>query len=73
MITIIDTSATHSFIFLDCAKRLNFKLYYMVGSMFIDTLANSSVTTLLACLKCPLTIYGKIFCDGFSLSTVEST
>ena len=33
----------------------------MKRSMVIDTLANGSVTTLLVCLNCPLTIYGKDF------------
>ncbi|XP_050877514.1 uncharacterized protein LOC127081284 [Lathyrus oleraceus] len=36
LIAIIDTSATHSFISLDCAKRLNLELSVMRGSMVID-------------------------------------
>lgn len=61
LISIIDTGATYSFISLDCAKRLDLKLPYMVGSMVISTPTNGSVTTSLVCLKCPLTIVGKIF------------
>ncbi|XP_050890552.1 uncharacterized protein LOC127095958 [Lathyrus oleraceus] len=53
--------ATYSFISLDCAKRLDLKLSYMVGSMVIDTSTNGPVTTSLVCLKFPLTIYGKSF------------
>jgi hypothetical protein len=33
----------------------------MLGRMVIDTPANGSVTTALACRNCPLTIYGKHF------------
>ncbi|XP_050896385.1 uncharacterized protein LOC127103148 [Lathyrus oleraceus] len=52
---------THSFILLDCDKRLDLKLSSMVRSMVIDTPTNGSITTSLACLKCPLTIYDKSF------------
>ncbi|XP_050897050.1 uncharacterized protein LOC127103852 [Lathyrus oleraceus] len=61
LIAIIDTGATHSFISLNCAKRLDLNLSSMVGSIVIDTLTSGSVTTSLVCLKCPLTIYGKNF------------
>lgn len=61
LIAIIDTCATHSFISLDCAKRLGFKLSSIVGNMVIDTPTNGSVTTSLVYLKCPLIIYSKSF------------
>ncbi|XP_050897171.1 uncharacterized protein LOC127103987 [Lathyrus oleraceus] len=61
LISIIDTGATHSFISLDCATRLDLKLSSMVGSLVIDTSTNGSMTTVLVCLSCPLTIYGKNF------------
>lgn len=61
MIAMIDTSATHLFIYLDCVKKLNLEMSFMIGSMVIDTLTNGSVNTLLVCLDCPLTIYGKYF------------
>ncbi|XP_050908915.1 uncharacterized protein LOC127122658 [Lathyrus oleraceus] len=61
LISIIDIGAMHSFISLDCAKRLNLELSIMRGSMVIDTSAMGSVTTLSVCLKCPLNIYDKDF------------
>lgn len=61
LIAIIEMGVTHYFIQLDYAKILDLKLYSMVGSMFVDTPANGSITTSLVCLKCPLNIYGKIF------------
>jgi len=53
-LVIIDTSATHSFISLGCAKRLNFVLSLTLREMVIDTLDNGSVTTSLVFLGCPL-------------------
>lgn len=41
LIAIIDKSATHSFILLDYAQRLDSKLFVIVGSMLIDTPTNS--------------------------------
>ena len=61
LISIIDTDATHSFISLDCAKRLNLELSVMHGSMVIDTPVMGSVTTSSVCLKCPLNICDKDF------------
>ncbi|XP_050888793.1 uncharacterized protein LOC127093949 [Lathyrus oleraceus] len=61
LIAIIDTGATHSFISLDCAERLNLELSVMRGSMVIDTPAMGSVTTSSVCLKCPLNICYKDF------------
>ena len=60
-IAIIDTDTTHSFISLDCVERLNIVVSFMIFSMFIDTPTNGSVTTMMVCLSCPLTIYGKDF------------
>lgn len=37
LIAIIDMDATHSFISLDCSKKLNMEISPMVGSMVIDT------------------------------------
>lgn len=59
LIAIIDTGATHSFISLKCAKRLELELSSMVRRMVIDTPANGSVTTSMAFLSCLLNIYGK--------------
>ncbi|XP_050896662.1 uncharacterized protein LOC127103448 [Lathyrus oleraceus] len=61
LIAIIDTDATHSFISLECAKRLNLELSVTRGSMVIDTLAMGSVTTSSVCLKCTLNICDKYF------------
>ncbi|XP_050896238.1 uncharacterized protein LOC127102975 [Lathyrus oleraceus] len=61
LIAIIDTDATHSFISLDCAKRLNLELFVMCGSMVIDTSTMGSVTTSPVCLKCRLNICDKDF------------
>ncbi|XP_058741293.1 uncharacterized protein LOC131613662, partial [Vicia villosa] len=61
LIAIIDTGATHSFISLDCAKRLNLVLSDMRRSMVIDTPAMGSVSTSFVCLNCPLSIFGRDF------------
>lgn len=61
MITIIDTGATHSFIYVECMKRLNLEVSAMSGSMVINTHAMGSVTMTLFCLKCPLSIFGRDF------------
>ncbi|GAU45204.1 hypothetical protein TSUD_139090 [Trifolium subterraneum] len=45
LIAIIDTEATHSFISMDCMKRLNIPVYEMSGCMNIETPANGSVIT----------------------------
>ena len=59
MIAIIDTGVTHSFISLDCFKRLNIELSNMNGIMVIDTPAMGSMTTSYVCLNCPLSILVK--------------
>ncbi|XP_058775373.1 uncharacterized protein LOC131649637, partial [Vicia villosa] len=61
LIAIIDTGATHSFISLDCVKRLNLEISEINGSMVIDTPASGSVTTSFACLNCPIDIFGREF------------
>ncbi|CAJ2645798.1 unnamed protein product [Trifolium pratense] len=45
LIAIIDTGATHSFISVDCMKRLSIPVSEMTGRMEIETPANGSVTT----------------------------
>ncbi|XP_058783473.1 uncharacterized protein LOC131658163 [Vicia villosa] len=61
LVTIVDTGATHSFILLDCATMLGLELYFMDGSMVIDTPDNGFVTTTFVCKGCPLTIFDKSF------------
>ena len=61
MIAIIDTGATHSFIYADCVKRLNIELFDMHENMIIDTPAMGSVCTSVACLNCRLSIFGRDF------------
>src|SRR3954471_8716933 len=61
LVAIIDTRATHSFISLDCAKRLNLEISKISGSMVIDTPASGSVTTSSVCLNCPVDIFGRKF------------
>src|SRR4051812_37041200 len=56
LVVIFDTGETHSFISLDCAKRLNLEIYDINGSMVIDSPASRSVTTLSACLNYPVDI-----------------
>lgn len=45
LITIIDTGATHSFIYDDCVKRFNLVVSSMNGNMVIDNPAKESVST----------------------------
>ena len=61
MIAIIDTGATHSFISVDCVKRLNLELSDMHGNMIIDTPVMGSVFTSVACLNCPFSIFSRDF------------
>ncbi|XP_050897206.1 uncharacterized protein LOC127104028 [Lathyrus oleraceus] len=64
LITNIDMGVTYSFIYAKFVKRFNIEVSAMNGSMVIDTPTNSPVTTLLVCLSCPLTIYGRDFGTG---------
>ena len=54
LLAIIDIGASHSFISLGCAKRLNHVMSPMLRGMVIDTSVNGSVTTTLVCLNCPM-------------------
>src|ERR1043165_9364749 len=62
LIAIIDTRATHSYIALDFAKRLNLDISNMDGSMIIDTPASGLVTTSYVCRNCPIVIFGRGVC-----------
>src|SRR3954466_1642934 len=70
LIAIIDTGATHSFISLDCAKRLNLEITKINGSMVIDTPASGSVTTSSTCLNCPIDIFGRIHINCFTKTVI---
>jgi hypothetical protein len=61
LIAIIDTGATHSFISIDCAKRLNIPMSDMPSRMEIETPASGSVTTQFVCLKCPVDVFDRSF------------
>ncbi|GAU49783.1 hypothetical protein TSUD_369070 [Trifolium subterraneum] len=61
LIAIIDTGATHSFISMDCMKRLNIPVYEMSGCMNIETPANGSVITRLVCRNCPVSVFSRHF------------
>jgi len=61
LIAIIDTSATHCFIAVDCASKLGLDMSNMNGEMVVETPAKGSVTTSLVCLKCPLSMFGRDF------------
>jgi hypothetical protein len=54
LLAIIDTGATHSFILPYCVERLNLVMTPMLRGMVIDTPVNSSVTTSLLCVNCPV-------------------
>ncbi|XP_050876686.1 uncharacterized protein LOC127080409 [Lathyrus oleraceus] len=61
LIVIIDTGATHSFIVVDCVKRLGLVVSSMSGEMVIETPAKGSGTTTSVCLNYPLLIFDKDF------------
>ncbi|GAU51960.1 hypothetical protein TSUD_417460 [Trifolium subterraneum] len=61
LIAIIDTGATHSFISMDCMKRLNIPVYEMSGCMNIETPASGSVITRLVCRNCHVSVFGRHF------------
>ncbi|XP_050914823.1 uncharacterized protein LOC127129736 [Lathyrus oleraceus] len=54
-------NTTHSFIVVDCVKRLSLVVYSMSGEMVIETPAKGSVTTTLVCLNCHMLIFDKYF------------
>ncbi|GAU25039.1 hypothetical protein TSUD_155130 [Trifolium subterraneum] len=61
LIAIIDTGATHSFISMDCMKRLNIPVFEMSGCMNIETPASGSVITRLVCHNCHVSVFGRHF------------
>jgi len=61
LIAIIDTGATHSFIFVDCVKKSGIVPSTLGREMVIDTPSLGSITTFLSYSKCPLSIFGKEF------------
>lgn len=61
LISMIDIGVTHLFVSLDCVKKLNLIVSFMIGSMIIDTPSAGSVTTSLVCLDFPLKICGEGF------------
>ncbi|GAU44597.1 hypothetical protein TSUD_187870 [Trifolium subterraneum] len=61
LIAIIDTGATHSFISMDCMKRLNIPVYEISGCMNIETPASGLVITRLVCRNCPVSVFGRHF------------
>ncbi|GAU42762.1 hypothetical protein TSUD_239250 [Trifolium subterraneum] len=61
LIAIIDTGATHSFISMDCMKRLNIPVYEMSSCMNIETPASGSVITRLVCRNCLVSVFGRHF------------
>ncbi|GAU34562.1 hypothetical protein TSUD_29080 [Trifolium subterraneum] len=61
LIAIIDTGATHSFISMDCMKRLNIPVYEMSGCMNIETPASGSVISRLVCRNCHVSVFGRHF------------
>jgi len=66
LIAIIDTGATHCFIVNSCVERLGLVVTLLLRGMVVDTPTNGSVTTSLACAKCPV-IFG---CVDFELDLV---
>ncbi|GAU32901.1 hypothetical protein TSUD_393220 [Trifolium subterraneum] len=61
LIAIIDTGATHSFISMDCMKRLNIPVYEMSGCMNIETPVSGSIITRLVCRNCHVSVFGRHF------------
>jgi len=61
LVAIIDTDATHCFIALDCAAKLNLVVSDMNREMVVETPAKGSVTTSRVCLRCPVSMFGRDF------------
>jgi len=61
LVAIIDSGATHCFIAVDCAAKLNLAMSDMNGEMVVETPAKCSVTTSLVCLGCPVSMFGQDF------------
>ncbi|XP_058753085.1 uncharacterized protein LOC131626271 [Vicia villosa] len=61
LIAIIDMGATHSFISVDCVKRLGLVSSTLDRRITIETPSIGFVATSLACLNCPLTIFDRDF------------
>ena len=56
LIIIIDIGATHSFITVDCMKRLSLVLSSMSRGMVIDIPAKGTMTTSTVCLYCSVNL-----------------
>ncbi|XP_050909071.1 uncharacterized protein LOC127122835 [Lathyrus oleraceus] len=61
LIAIIDIGATHSFIVVNCVKRLGLVVSSTSGEMVIETPIKGSVTTTSFCLNYPPLIFDKDF------------
>lgn len=61
LIAIIDTGATHSFIYVECVKKLGLVPSTLGREMVIDTPFIRLITTSLVFLNCPLSIFCKEF------------
>ena len=61
LISIIDMGATHSFIFVDCVRKLRIVPSTLCMEKVIFTPSIGSVTTSLVCLNCPLSVLGRYF------------
>lgn len=61
LIVVIDTGATHSFIFSNCVRKLDLVMSNLSREMVIETPSQGSVTTSFIYLRCSLLIFDKDF------------
>ena len=61
LIVLFDSGAMHSFISIDCVKKLNLSLSSLPFDLLVSTPTGGKVSTSQACLNCPILVEGKPF------------
>src|ERR1044072_6879715 len=61
LVVLFDSGATHSFISVDCVKRLELPVVDLPYELVVSTPATNSLVTSTACLQCPLAFEGRTF------------
>ncbi|XP_020208956.1 uncharacterized protein LOC109793901 [Cajanus cajan] len=58
---LFDSGATHSFISIDCVRRLGLTVSTLHVDLFVSTLTSISVVMSEMCVRCPIEVFGRRF------------
>ena len=61
LIVLFDLGAMHSFISIDCVKKLNLPLSSLPFNLLVSNPTGEKVSTSQACLNCLILVEGKLF------------